>query len=259
MNCKKAKKLISAYFESETDEKPARELQTHLANCPACAQVLEGLQKATQVLSEEPDQQPPVFFEQSWKRRVRMGDQKKKTAMRYLPALAGTAAAAAVVFTVLASGTWDEARLGGSSMRMAEAPVSRETLPENGEQRAEMFAAEAAPAESAAALQDTAPAALDSAMDASMAPEESPVPKIAFMEASVPVQVARETLDDLEKGLASFESQRLEYTREDGRLIIAITEENSRAVKAVAESLGILIEPQAGETYEFYTEAPPAE
>lgn len=262
MNCKQFEKLLGRYMDGDLDHASAEAMRAHMAQCPPCAREFAMLKKITGGLSQMGDAPLPAGFEQRWKQAVRSAPSPRKKAAfgKLLPGLAAGVAAIVVISTVFASGMLNPAL----SARDLSAQPARNGMMAGGAGKAES-ASLADSAEAGSAMMAPAPESQASATpelpEAAAAPAESAAPdmsaqfKMAVEEDSavISVQVEPDTLENLETYLKTVESVYIEFTRSGSHLTITITDQNQAAVADFTKEAGLEVNPQPGETYDFYS------
>lgn len=100
MQCEEYLSLLSAHLDGALTEQEEATLQAHLSRCAHCRAILEQLQEQQSALEQIPPM--PERVHAAAMQRVR-ASRRKGTPRRWLPAVAGAAAAAAML-TLVASG-----------------------------------------------------------------------------------------------------------------------------------------------------------
>ncbi len=59
MRCEKARRLINPMLDGDLDEQHRRDMEAHVASCPACRSELEGLRRSVRLLETLPVLSPP--------------------------------------------------------------------------------------------------------------------------------------------------------------------------------------------------------
>lgn len=85
MNCDQALELISASLDLPLTPDEQRELDQHLANCPACRALLADFQKIHQELSQRPPAEPPAALCQGVMDRIRAEKTPAETSEKIIP------------------------------------------------------------------------------------------------------------------------------------------------------------------------------
>ena len=94
MRCRFVRHL-RAYVEEELPPEQREQLRQHLADCPECADELDGLQRVERLLAELSPAAAPAHLAPATLRRLRAQPSTPVLLVRRAPALAGVAAAAA--------------------------------------------------------------------------------------------------------------------------------------------------------------------
>ncbi len=133
MNCRRCKSLSSAYLDDHLDGARRSELEAHVADCEACAQELQLLQKMSVALGAEPAASPPAGLAE----RLTRGALDAPTAVeppsfldRWIPVAWPAAAASAVAATLL---LFALDRSGGAPALVDEDPVAAVASDDAGE------------------------------------------------------------------------------------------------------------------------------
>ncbi len=102
MKCRDARRDLVAYLDHSMDRPRAEELESHLAECRACASEMESLRATLSLLREEVPPEVPAGVLVNLLPRVRMRlEEKKRARTQLLPRFAYASAAALAVLVAL--------------------------------------------------------------------------------------------------------------------------------------------------------------
>lgn len=100
MNCESYRTLLSGHLDGVNTKTEEESLQSHLKTCADCRALLEILQTNDEMLKNAPVRMPEDLTERIMQ-RVRTTPQKKKSKRKWIPAVASSLAAAAILAVVL--------------------------------------------------------------------------------------------------------------------------------------------------------------
>ncbi|PMQ01296.1 MAG: anti-sigma factor [Dictyoglomus sp. NZ13-RE01] len=98
MNCKTARKLISAYIDGELGSKEKRELELHLSTCIYCRKELESTKKLIKVLHSIPKIEPSSNFSDKVWYKLQQEDLNGRNNFKRLLVLVGLSIAIVIMF-----------------------------------------------------------------------------------------------------------------------------------------------------------------